>query len=66
MSPRILDVASCPHCRAALPRPTPRSCPSCAGSLQQRYVTSGCLTSAPKLLLVAGLALEIARRLAAG
>lgn len=66
MSPRVLDVGSCPHCKGAVPRPTPRVCPHCAGSLQQRYVTSGCLTSAPKLFLAAGLAFELARRIAAG
>lgn len=56
MSPRVLDVGRCPHCQGALPKPAPRVCPHCAGSIQQRYVTSGCLTSAPKLL-VAGAAL---------
>lgn len=64
MSPKVLDVDRCPHCRGELTRPTPRVCPHCAGSIQQRYVTSGCLTSAPKMLALAvGLwcALEVAR-----
>ncbi len=65
MSPRVLDVGRCPHCRGALPKPAPRVCPHCAGSIQQRYVTSGCLTSAPKLLLV-GVALWGAVELARG
>ncbi len=52
MSPRVLDVDRCPHCKGALPKPAPRVCPHCAGSIQQRYVTSGCLTSAPKLFLL--------------
>ncbi len=56
MSPRILDARRCPHCKAELPQPTPRMCPNCAGSLQQRYLKSGCLTSAPKMVLVVGAA----------
>ena len=50
---RILDVDQCPHCKGKLNKPTPRLCPHCGGSLQKRYTTWGCLTSAPKLLLVA-------------
>ena len=53
MSPRILDTRRCPHCKAELPDPTPRMCPSCGGSLQQRHLKLGCLTSAPKIVLVA-------------
>ncbi|MBI5435206.1 MAG: hypothetical protein HZA52_20395 [Planctomycetes bacterium] len=52
MSPRLVEDSFCPHCKAALPEPKPRVCPQCAGSLQQRYLKAGCLTSAPKLLLV--------------
>lgn len=51
MSPRILETQSCPHCEAPLPRPTPRVCPACAGSIQQRYLRAGCLTSKPLLVL---------------
>ncbi len=53
MSPRILEVDHCPHCKAALSKPTPRVCPVCGGSLQKRFLTAGCLSSAPPLLLVA-------------
>jgi hypothetical protein len=28
-------------------------CPTCGGSLQQRYLRAGCLSSAPPLLLLA-------------
>ena len=49
--PRILDTKVCPHCEAGLPAPTPRVCPDCGGSLQKRYLSSGCLSSAPPLLL---------------
>jgi predicted amidophosphoribosyltransferase len=56
MSPRVLDTRTCPHCKAALPEPTPRSCPACGGSLQQRHLAAGCLTSAPKLFLLAAFA----------
>ena len=51
MSPRILKTGSCPHCHAKLEQPTPRVCPACGGSLQQRFLKAGCLSSAPKLLL---------------
>jgi len=54
MSPRILDTRRCPHCKAELPDPTPRMCPSCGGSLQHRHLRMGCLTTAPKVVLVAG------------
>jgi predicted amidophosphoribosyltransferase len=56
MSPRILDTRRCPHCKAELPDPTPRMCPSCGGSLQQRHLKMGCLTTAPKIVLVASAA----------
>lgn len=53
MSPRILDLDGCPHCKTPLGRPTPRMCPHCGGSLQKRHLSAGCLSSAPKLLLFA-------------
>jgi predicted amidophosphoribosyltransferase len=49
----VLETRRCPHCSAELGQPTPRSCPACGGSLQQRYLRAGCLSSAPKLLLFA-------------
>lgn len=52
--PRLIDAKECPHCGGALPRPVPRVCPACAGSLQQRYLKAGCFSSAP--LCVATLA----------
>jgi len=51
MSPRVIETKRCPHCKAVLPQPTPRVCPSCAGSLQKRFLTLGCLTSAPPIVL---------------
>jgi predicted amidophosphoribosyltransferase len=63
MSPRILKVRRCPHCKAELSQPAPRVCPSCGGSLQQRYLVSGCLTSAPKLLLLGWIIVECWRAL---
>jgi hypothetical protein len=51
MSPRILRATRCPHCRSELPHPTPRVCPDCGGSLQKRFLTAGCLTSAPPIVL---------------
>ncbi len=51
--PRLITVKHCPHCKTELPQPTPRICVECGGSLQQRFLTAGCLTSAPKLLVFA-------------
>ena len=51
MSPRIVESKRCPHCKAKLPEPTPRMCPECAGSLQKRFLSLGCFTTAPPLLL---------------
>jgi len=53
--PRLIEGKRCPHCRAELPAPKPRACPECGGSLQQRFLAAGCLTSAPKVLLIAAL-----------
>ncbi|MBL8859168.1 MAG: hypothetical protein JNL28_11720 [Planctomycetes bacterium] len=53
MSPRILDTKLCPHCRGNLPKPTPRMCPHCAGSLQKRFLSIGCLSSAPPIVILA-------------
>ena len=53
MSPRILDLDRCTHCKTPLERPTPRMCPTCGGSLQKRHLALGCLSSAPKLLVLA-------------
>jgi hypothetical protein len=64
MSPRLIDAKKCPHCGAKLPQPVPRACPECAGSLQKRFVTAGCLTSAPKLFLLGYAAWWIASRVA--
>ncbi|TAJ25421.1 MAG: hypothetical protein EPO68_00060 [Planctomycetota bacterium] len=63
MSPRILKTDKCVHCGVALEQPTPRLCPKCGGSLQQRYLKWGCLSSKPLVLLVglgAGLAAALA------
>ncbi len=51
--PRLIEEDRCPHCAAELPEPKPRVCPACAGSLQQRYLRAGCLSSGPRLLLLA-------------
>ena len=53
--PRLIDEDTCPHCGADLPEDKPRSCPSCAGSLQQRYLRAGCLHSAPRLVIFGAL-----------
>ena len=51
--PRLIEADRCPHCKAELPEEKPRSCPECGGSLQQRFLKAGCITSAPKALLFA-------------
>lgn len=63
MSPRLVAESTCPHCKAPLPEPKPRVCPECAGSLQQRYLKAGCLTSAPKLFVVGGALVWLVREL---
>jgi len=50
---RILNLDRCPHCKVELTKPVPRMCPDCGGSLQRRYLTAGCLTSKPPLMLFA-------------
>ena len=51
--PRLIEERRCPHCGQELPEPRPRVCPACAGSLQQRYLKAGCLSSAPPLIAFA-------------
>lgn len=50
--PRIIDQGHCPHCGTKLKGPAPRVCPECAGSLQQRYLKAGCLSSGPTAFLI--------------
>lgn len=64
MSPRLIEGDRCPHCGAELPEEKPRACPACAGSLQQRHLKLGCLSTAPKLALVAAGTWLAARALA--
>ena len=49
--PRLIEASKCPHCGTHLPacepQDRPRVCPDCAGSLQQRYLRAGCISSAP-------------------
>lgn len=49
---RLIEEKHCPHCGAELPKPKPRVCPTCGGSIQQRYLRAGCLSSAPPLFLL--------------
>ncbi len=51
--PKLIDRNSCPHCNAELPAPKPRVCPECMGSLQQRFLKLGCISSGPALILLA-------------
>jgi predicted amidophosphoribosyltransferase len=63
MSPRVIESRRCPHCKAELPEPTPRVCPSCMGSLQKRHLSLGCLSSAPPVVLALFGAIELVRAL---
>jgi hypothetical protein len=58
----MIEADRCPHCRAELERPLPRACPACGGSLQKRYLSAGCLTSRPMLVLLAVGGLWLLRR----
>ena len=49
--PRLIQGDRCPHCGVALGDPKPRVCPSCGGSLQQRFLRAGCLSTAPLVLV---------------
>lgn len=51
--PRLIDSELCQHCGKDLPDPKPRACPFCGGSQQRRFLSCGCLTSAPPIILIA-------------
>jgi predicted RNA-binding Zn-ribbon protein involved in translation (DUF1610 family) len=53
--PRLIKESECPHCGAELPDQKPRSCVECGGSLQQRYLRFGCLSSGPGIVLASWL-----------
>jgi hypothetical protein len=61
--PRLIPDKHCPHCRIRLPEPKPRACPDCGGSLHQRFLRAGCLSSAPGLLLAGWAGWELWRAL---
>lgn len=63
--PRLIDASECPHCGEALEPSPSRTCPSCGGSLQQRYLKAGCLTSAPTWVFLTGAAWAALRFLGA-
>ena len=56
---RVLDVDKCPHCGFEFEGETPRMCPSCGGSVQKRYLSCGCLSSAPAGMLLAWILLRV-------
>jgi len=62
--PRLIESDRCPHCGEELSEPKPRVCPACMGSLQQRFLRAGCLTSGPALVLAAATLAWLAVRLA--
>ncbi len=56
--PRLIDSNQCPHCGVTLPKPAPRVCPACAGSLQQRHLRAGCISTGPAIFLLGWLLLR--------
>lgn len=58
--PRILKVKRCPHCGEDLPQPPPRVCDACGGSIQQRYLSAGCLHAGPGIFLLCWILLRMA------
>lgn len=56
--PRLIDSSKCPHCGDTLPKPPPRVCPACAGSLQQRHLRAGCISTGPAVFLLGWLFLR--------
>lgn len=61
--PRLLRSRRCPHCGVRLAKPPPRVCTECGGSLQQRYLQAGCLSSSPLWLGAVALGWAAARAL---
>jgi len=57
--PRLLDARECPHCGEQLSQPPPRVCPKCAGSLQQRHLKAGCISTGPAIFLLGWLFLRV-------
>ncbi|MDA1264966.1 MAG: hypothetical protein O2816_07805 [Planctomycetota bacterium] len=61
--PKLIDKDHCPHCGASRPKadaaedPT-AVCTSCGGSLQQRHLRAGCLSTAPLWFLFAFAAIQ--------
>lgn len=55
-----VEGGRCPHCKAEVPKDHGRLCIECGGSLQKRYLSIGCLTSKPLILIAAGLSMWLA------
>ncbi|MCA8980716.1 MAG: hypothetical protein H6831_16215 [Planctomycetes bacterium] len=55
-----VEGGRCPHCKADVPKNHGRVCVECGGSLQKRYLSIGCLTSKPIILIAVGLPLWLA------
>ena len=54
--PRLIDRGTCPHCGAARKDRESGSCDQCGGSLQQRHLKAGCVSTAPLWIAVLSLA----------
>lgn len=52
-----VEAGRCPHCNAEVPKDHGRTCVECGGSLQKRYLSIGCLSSKPMILLAVGVPL---------
>ena len=54
--PRLLDNDKCPHCGSIRKDRGSGSCDSGGGSLQQRHLKAGCVSTAPLWIAMAYLA----------
>ncbi len=45
--PRLIDAENCPHCGEPREDRSRAFCDGCGGSLQQRHLSTGCLSTAP-------------------
>lgn len=51
--PRLIDADNCPHCGAERKDRELGFCEECGGSLQQRHLKAGCVSTAPLWLALA-------------
>lgn len=50
--PRLIDKDHCPHCGVKRTEEDVSVCTECGGSLQQRHLKAGCISTAPLWILM--------------